>query len=53
MSATFASAHKEETNYLCVICEHCKKSMTLDEHSVILGSKWYHAECFGVRPEGQ
>ncbi len=46
MSATYTPHPPEEKNYLCVMCEYCKNEMILDEHSVILGSKWYHVECF-------
>ncbi len=36
----------KEKNYLCVICDFCKKKMVLDEGSIIFGGKWFHCNCF-------
>ncbi len=35
-----------EKNFLLVRCALCTKDMLLTEGSVILGSKWYHGNCF-------
>ena len=35
-----------ERNFLLVKCAWCEKDMILSEGSVILGSKWYHGNCF-------
>lgn len=46
MSVTYATPDSEKKNYLCVVCNFCKKEMILDEQSVIFGSNWYHMVCF-------
>jgi len=35
-----------EKNFLLVKCAWCAKDMMLTEGSIILGSKWYHENCF-------
>jgi len=35
-----------ERNFLLVKCALCAKDMILSEGSIILGSEWYHKECF-------
>ena len=35
-----------ERNFLLVKCAWCAKDMILTEGSVILGSEWYHENCF-------
>jgi hypothetical protein len=37
---------RTEKNYLLVKCDFCKKKMTLTEGSIIIGSDWYHVDCF-------
>ena len=37
-----------EKNFLLVKCNLCAKDMMLTEGSVIIGSKWYHENCFDM-----
>ncbi len=36
----------KEKNFLLVKCAWCTKDMELTEGSIILGSEWYHKNCY-------
>ena len=42
---TYESSETEK-NFLFVKCALCTKEMILTEGSVILGSEWYHKNCY-------
>lgn len=46
LSHTSYKPNEENQNFLLVKCTLCTKDMILTEGSVILGSKWYHEDCF-------